>query len=187
MPELSSFATSAFTTPTATIYTSVMTTRKLGDNIDSPSPDHNATDANPTNQAHHMDDFMYFIPLIVVLEILLVIGFAVWGKRRRQAVKHRNNIHASDIPREMEGNPLLADWAQEVGSKSGLQLLAEKAQGYDGDEYLDRTSAEIGAFPLEYPANESQRRSGSGYLEETFSHPESPTSEAGPSTRWHTR
>ena len=181
MPDLSSFATSAFVTPTATTYTSVMTTRKFGDDIDNPSPDHHAID--PKLQA----SVTVGAVLSTLAMLLLVLFFVLRCRRRSQAVEQHSSMHASDIARELESNPLLADWAQGIGSKSGLQLLAEKVQGYDGDEYPDRTSVEIGAFPPEYAANESQRSGGSDCLEETFSHPESPTSEAGPSTRWHTR
>ena len=88
MPDPSSFATSVFTTPTAMTYTSVMTTRKFSNDSDNPLSGHNATDADPANQARHT-----FIPVPVILAIAsIIIGISValvrYKSQRRQVIKH---------------------------------------------------------------------------------------------------
>ena len=82
--------------------------------------------------------------MMLYLIAIIVVGVRLWRRRRnRLKVESHRNMYLSDRLTEIEGNPLLADWAQEMGSKLGLQLLAEKTQSDGGENYLQSTSSEV--------------------------------------------
>ena len=142
MPDLPSLTSFTSTTPTATSHDSVVKTRKLGDHVHDPPSYHTAPDSNSTDQARHAYTFAAFMmALITLLSIIIVAGIFIWRRKyRRHVVNPDSSMHASHVPREMEGQHLLPDqdWIREVyGPGGSLSGLAKETRGYDEDEHLD--------------------------------------------------
>ena len=78
-----------------------------------------------------------FIVSVLISEAFVigstVMGVRYWRRRRAKAKTLGQNIQLAELQAShlTEDNPLLVDWVQQTGTKSGLQLLAEKLQGYD--------------------------------------------------------
>ena len=83
--------------------------------------------------------------LVLSLVAVIVIGVKAW-RRRRQRLRRQRDAETTPAADGLERNPLLADWAQTMGPKSGLELLGEKLQ-----DSRDQKSALLGARDADWP------------------------------------